>query len=62
MIRLTPSNVNQYINNNIIFKTRGREIIKRIISVSNSGKSIVIDHPDLGNCLQIVSRKVHIIN
>jgi len=60
-IRLTPTNVFQYIGNEIIFKTRGIEIIKRIISVSTTGKTIQIEHPDLQNSLEIVSRKVCVI-
>jgi hypothetical protein len=47
--------------NEIIFKTRGIDIIKRIISVSTTGKTIQIDHPDLQNSLEIVKRKVHVI-
>ena len=61
-IRLTPENVSAYIGRDISFKTRGTEIIKTILSCSNTGKSIQINHPDLGNCLQIVSRKVYVIN
>ncbi len=60
-IRLTQDNVFQYIGREIIFKTRNNHIIKRIISVSETGKSIVIEHPDLNNCLQIVSRNVYVI-
>lgn len=60
-IRLTPENVFQYIGFEIIFKTRNNSIIKRIISVSNTGKSIKIDHPDLQNNLEIVSRKIYVI-
>jgi hypothetical protein len=60
-IRLTPDNAAQYIGRKIIFKTRGNNIVRRIISVSNTGKSIQIEHPDLNNSLQIVSRKVYVI-
>lgn len=60
-IRLTPTNVFQYIGHEIIFKTRGIDIIKRIISVSATGKTIQIEHPDLQNSLEIVSRKVRVI-
>ena len=60
-IRLTPENVFQYIGDEIIFKTRNNHIIKRIISVSNTGKSIQIEHPDLQNSLEIVSRNVYVI-
>ena len=60
-IRLTPNNVFQYIGYEIIFKTCNNHIIKRIVEVSNSGKSIQIEHPDLQNTLEIVLRKVYVI-
>ena len=60
-IRLTPTNVSQYIGHEIIFKSRHNHLVKRIISVSNQGKTITIEHPDLKNNLQIVSRKVYVI-
>ena len=59
--RLTPNNVSQYIGHEIIFKTRNNHIVKRIVGVSNQGKTITIEHPDLKNNLQIVSRKVYVI-
>lgn len=58
---LTPENVHQYIGREIIFKTRKGHIVKRIISVCNSGESVTIDHPDLQNRLEIVSRNVYVI-
>jgi len=60
-IKLTLENVIQYIGYEIIFKTRGNHIIKRIISVSNTGKTIQIDHHDLKNSLEIVSRNIYVI-
>ena len=60
LVRLTPDNVNNYIGYKIIFTSRGKTLIKNIISASSSGKSIKIEHPDLNNCLQIVSRKVYV--
>ena len=60
-IRLTPNNASQYIGHEIIFKSRHAHIIKRIINVSNGGKTIIIDQPDLQNNLQIVSRKIFVI-
>jgi hypothetical protein len=60
-IRLTPDNAYKYIGHEIVFNTRNNRIVKRIISVSNTGKSIQIEHPDLQNSLQIVSRKVYVI-
>lgn len=61
LIRLTEENVHQYLGSEIIFKTRDQHIIKRILSVSPSGKSIRIDHEDLHNSLEIISRHVYVI-
>ncbi len=60
-IRLTPENAAQYIGREIVFKTRGNQITKKILGVSKTGKSIQIDHPDLNNSLEIVSRIVHVV-
>ena len=60
-IRLTPDNVFQYISHEIIFKTRNNYLVKRIIGVSNTGKTIQIDYPDLQNNLEITSRNVYVI-
>ena len=60
-LRLTPDNVRYYIDNQILFKSRGKYIVKIILDISKSGKSIKIDHPDLQNSLQIVSREVYVI-
>ena len=59
LIRLTPENASKYIGFEILFKTRGNHIVKKIISTKNN--SVKIDHPDLKNNLQIVSRKVYVI-
>jgi len=61
MIRLTPENAHQYVGHEIVFKTRNTRVVKRILGVSNTGKTIEIDHPDLRNNLEIVSRKVYVI-
>ena len=60
-LKLTPANAHQYVGHEIQFKTRGTTITKRILGVSDTGMSIVIDHPDLKNCLQIVTRNVYVI-
>jgi len=60
-IRLTPTNVFQYIGYDIIFKTRNYIVVKNILGVSDTGKTIQIDHSDLHNHLEIVSRNVHVI-
>jgi hypothetical protein len=61
LIQLTPENVSQYIGYEIIFKTRKEHVVKKILGVSETGKSIQIDHPDLKDNLQLVTRKVYVI-
>ena len=61
MIKLTPNNVSKYIGREIRFRTRGKYIVKTILGVSTTGKTVRIDHPDLQNSIQIVSRKVLVI-
>jgi hypothetical protein len=61
LIKLTENNAINYIGYEIIFKTRNNNVIKRILGVSNSGKSIIIDEPHLNNSLQIVTRNVYVI-
>ena len=60
MFQVTSENARECIGRDIIFKTRGHYAVKTILSVSESGKSIHIDHPDLNNQLQIVTRKVYL--
>jgi hypothetical protein len=60
-IKLTKDNVLQYIGREIIFKTKNNHIVKRIIGVSNTGKTIQIDYPDLQNNIQIETRNVYVI-
>ena len=62
LIRLTPDNVRMYIGREIMFRTRNDFIFKTLNSVSKTGKTVYIDHPDLQNALQIVSRKVFVVN
>ena len=59
LLRLTPLNAHKYIGYEILFNTRGNQVVKKILGVTNT--SIKIDHPDLHNQLQIVSRKVFVI-
>jgi hypothetical protein len=58
MVRLTPENAYKYIGHQIMFKTRGEYIIKKIIRLNPSGA--VIDHPDLKN-LVVYSRCMYVI-
>ena len=60
LIQLTPANSKHYVGYNVVFTTRNQKITKKIIGVSESGKTIYIDHPDLNNSLQLVTRKVFV--
>jgi len=57
-IRVTSDNANKYIGYDIIFKTRGQKVIKKIIGVNNT--SIKIDHSDLNNQI-VFSRQIYVI-
>lgn len=59
LVRLTQQNASKYIGYEILFKTRGTHIVKKILDINNT--SVRIDHPDLKNQLQIVSRKVYVL-
>ena len=60
--RVTQDNSHLYVGREVVFKTRGLNIIRTITRVSNSGKTIHINQPDLNNQLQVVSRKVCLYN
>ena len=62
LVRLTKENVFKYVGYEIIFKTRGSHVVKRINGCSKTGKTIKIKHADLNNSLEIVSRKVYVLN
>jgi hypothetical protein len=57
-IQITPENSRQYVGRNIVFTTNNQSMIKKITGVSDSGKTIYIDYPELNNSLQLVTRKV----
>lgn len=61
LIRITPENANQFEGYEVVFKTRGGNAITRIERVSPQGRTIYVDHPDLKNNLEIVSRRVYVI-
>ena len=61
LIKLTSENSKFYIDSTIVFRTRGRKCFSTIKRVSKSGKTIYIDHPDLQNSLQVVSRCVYVL-
>lgn len=58
LVRLTPENASKYIGYEILFKTRGSHIVKKIIGVNNS--SVKIDHPDLKDQI-VFSRQIYVI-
>lgn len=60
LIRLTQENASKYIGYEILFKTRGKYILRKILSINKT--SVKIDHPDLNNQIEIISRKVYILN
>ena len=61
LIQLTPENVKQYVGYDILFRTRNEHILKKVMGVSDTGKTVYIEHPDLNNTLQIITRKVYVI-
>lgn len=60
-IRLTPENVFDYVDHEIIFKTNGTHVVRKINGISTTGKTIHVDYPELNNNLQIVTRNVYAI-
>ena len=59
LVRLTQQNAQNYIGYEILFKTRGNYIVKKIFGINNT--SVKVDHPDLQNQLEIVSRIVYVL-
>ncbi len=58
-LRLTPENASKYVGYEIIFKSRGCYLVKKILSVTPT--SVRIDHPYLHNQVEIKSRKVYVL-
>tara|TARA_Y100000022_G_scaffold183793_1_gene178280 strand:+ start:517 stop:705 length:189 start_codon:yes stop_codon:yes gene_type:complete len=59
LVRLTKENANNYIGCEILFKTKGEHIVKKILSVNNNG--IKIDYQNLQNQLNF-NRKIFVLN
>ena len=57
-VRLTQQNASKYIGYEILFKTRGIHIVKRILGVNST--SIKIDHHDLHNQI-VFGRKIFVL-
>jgi len=58
LVRLTTHNAPNFIGYEILFKTRGEYMVKKIIDTNNN--SIKINHPDLNNQLNL-SRKIFVL-
>jgi hypothetical protein len=58
LVRLTNQNAHNFIGYEILFKTRGEYIVKKIIDANNI--SIKINHPDLNNQLNM-TRKIFVL-
>ncbi len=59
LVKLNTDNAPKYIGYNILFKTDGQYIVKKIISASRT--SVKIDYPRLKNSLEIRHRDIHVI-
>lgn len=59
--RLESETADQYVRYNILYRSRNVIKMSTIISVSESGKTIYIEDPELNNALQTVTRKIYLI-
>jgi hypothetical protein len=60
-VRLSPSNVHNYIGHTCEFYSRGVLCTSKIFSASASGRTIRIDNVDIGCFLEIVTRRVYVV-
>lgn len=58
-VRLTVDNVHQFIGHIITFTSRKRIVHSRLRRVSPSGKTLYIDHDDLGSNI-VIGRKIFV--
>ena len=61
LIRLTPENSSRYVGYSILFKSRKELKFSKILAVSDTGKSVTIQHQDLGGRLECVSRAIYVV-
>lgn len=61
-VRVSQANSRVLIGRIVEYWSRGEMKTSRILGVSASGKTLVIDNLDLQNGLQVVSRIVHLID
>jgi hypothetical protein len=60
-VRLTPSNAKHYIGCDLVFNSRGIKMTAKLLRVSDTGKTVYIDHDDLGGSLTIEKRIVNVV-
>ena len=60
LIRLTPENSSRYIGYSILFNSRGKIQFSKILAVSETGKTVTIQHQDLESRL-VYKRKMYAI-
>ena len=60
LVRLTPENSSRYVGHSILFNSRGKIQFSKILAVSETGKTISIQHQDLGGML-VYKRKMYAV-
>ena len=60
--KLTPENASKYIGREILFTYNGATVKRTLLKISESGKTIHVDHPETRNNLQLVSRKIFVVD
>jgi hypothetical protein len=58
---LTPENASHYIGHKITFTYNQIPVTRTLLRVSETGKTIYVDHPETRNCLQLVTRKIYVL-
>lgn len=58
-VKLNTDNAPKFVGYNIVFKTGGQFIVKKIISASRT--SVKVDYPRLKNSLEILTRDIQVI-
>lgn len=59
---LTPENASKCIGRKISFTHNGSLVTRILLRVSETGKTIYVDHPETRNCLQLVTRKIYLLD
>ena len=58
---LTPENASNFIGRKITFTYNKSPVTRTLLRVSETGKTIYVDHPETRNCLQLVTRKIYLL-